>query len=159
MSNDSKIMRWGVIIAAAIIVLRIILEQIGSPERIYNVFGVAWLYFILPILFAIAIRMQNSARPYLRLLKDIVLFAIYTRAMVMITYMLAYVFSWQARRFAYPGGTVGEHVSVWSGILLIPLRNVLIWVVMTTIIGMIIGSITLLLKRKGPTGSAGVSPA
>jgi hypothetical protein len=151
MSKDSKIMRWGVIVAVAIIVFRIILEQSGSPERINNVFGVAWLYFILPILFAIAIRVQNDARPYLRLLKDIVLFAVYTRAMVMITYMLAYILSWKAPRFAYPGGTVGEHVSVWSGILLIPLRNVLAWVVTVTIIGMILGSITLLLKRKGPT--------
>jgi hypothetical protein len=151
MSNDSKVMRWGVIVAAAIIVFRIILEQSGSPERINNVFGVAWMYFILPILFAIAIRAQNDARPYLRLLKDIVFFAVYTRAMVMVTYMLAYIFSWKAPRFAYPGGTVGEHVSVWSGILLVPLRNVFIWVVMTTIIGMIIGSITLLLKRKGTT--------
>jgi hypothetical protein len=151
MINDSKVLRWGAIVAAAIIVFRIILEQLGSPERINNVFGVAWLYFILPVLFAIGIRAQNVAKPYLRLLKDIVLFAIYTRVMVMATYMLAYVFSWKSPRFAYPGGTVGENVSVWNGIFLVPLRNVLIWVVMATIIGMIIGSVTLLLKRKGAT--------
>jgi len=140
-------MRWGVIVAAAIIVFRIILEQLGSPERINNIFGVAWLYFILPILFAIGIRAQSVSKPYLRLLKDVVLFAIYTRVMVMITYMLAYMFSWKSPRFAYPGGTVGENVSVLSGIVIVPLRNVLIWVIMTTIIGMIIGSVTLLLKR------------
>jgi hypothetical protein len=149
MSNDSKIMRWGVIIAAAIIVIRIILEQLGSPDRINSVLGVAWLYFILPVLFAIGIRAQNDAKPYLRLLKDVVLFSAYTRVMVMITYMLAYIFSWKSPRFAYPGGTVGENVSVWNGMLLIPLRNVLIWVVLATIVGMIMGSITLLLKRKG----------
>ena len=67
--------------------------------------------------------------------------------MVMITYMLAYAFHWKARRFAYPGGTVGENVNLWSGIFIIPLRTVLLWVVMATIVGMILGSITLL--RKG----------
>ena len=68
--------------------------------------------------------------------------------MVMFTYMLAYIFSWKAPRFAYPGGTVGQNVSVLSGILIIPLRNLLGWVVAVTVIGMILGSITLLLKRK-----------
>jgi hypothetical protein len=149
MSNDSKVLRWGAIVAAAIIVFRIILEQLGASEQINRVLGVAWLYFILPVLFAIGIRAQNVAKPYGRLLKDVVLFAIYTRVMVMATYMLAYVFSWKSPRFAYPGGTVGENVSVWNGIFWVPLRNVLIWVVMATIIGMIIGSVTLLLKRKG----------
>jgi hypothetical protein len=145
--SDTKVMRWSVIVAAAIIVFRIVLEQLGTPEQINNVFGVAWLYLILPVLFAMGIRAQNRTKPYGILLKDIVLFALYTRGMVMITYMLAYVFSWKSPRFAYPGGTVGENVGVWKGIFLIPLRNVLIWVVMATIIGMILGSITLLLKR------------
>ena len=151
MSNDSKVMRWGVIIATAIIIVRIVLEQLGSPARINNIFGVAWLYFILPILFAIAIRAQNGATPYRSLLKDILLFAVYTRLMVMITYVLAYIFSWKSRRFAYPGGNVGENVGIWTGILLIPLRNFFIWIVMATIIGMILGFITLLLKRKAST--------
>ena len=148
MSNDSKIMRWGVIVAAIIVVFRIVLEQLGSPEKVNSVFGVAWLYFILPVLFGLGIRAQNAAKPYLRLLKDVLLFAVYTRVMVMFTYMLAYIFSWKAPRFAYPGGTVGQNVSVLSGILIIPLRNLLGWVVAVTVIGMILGSITLLLKRK-----------
>ena len=74
--------------------------------------------------------------------------------MIMITYMLAYIFKWSAPRFAYPSGTVGENVGIWTGIILIPLRNVLIWIVMATITGMIIGSITLLLKRKASTSTA-----
>ena len=146
--SDSKVMRWGVIIAAAIIVLRIVLEQAGVPYSIDNIAGVAWLYLILPVLFALAIRAQGSVSPYRNLLKDVFFFAIYTRVMVMVTYMLAYAFQWKAPRFAYPGGNVGDNVGVWTGIFGIPLRNVLIWVVMATVIGMIIGSITLLLKRK-----------
>jgi hypothetical protein len=148
MWDDSKAMRWGVLIAATVIVVRIALEQTGVPESICLIFGVAWLYFIFPVLFAVGIRVRHDATPYKRLLKDIFLFLIYTRVMVMLTYMLAYVFNWNAPRFAYPGGNVGENVSVLSGILLIPLRNLLIWVVMAGIIGIIIGSITLLLTRK-----------
>jgi hypothetical protein len=149
MPDESKVMRWGLTLAAAVIVLRIVLEQAGAPEKLSFFFGVAWLYFAFPILFALSIRAHNAAGPFKRLLKDVLLFVLCTRLMVMITYMLAYVLSWKPNRFAYPGGTVGENVSVWSGIVFIPLRNLLIWIVMATILGMIIGSITLLLKRKG----------
>jgi hypothetical protein len=150
MLSDSKVMRWGLIVAAVIIVVRILLEQAHIPDRINNIFGVAWLYLILPVLFALAIRAQDHASPYKSLLKNVFLFGICTRAMVMITYMLAYAFQWSSPRFAYPGGNVGENVGIWTGFLWIPLRNVLIWVVLATAAGMIIGSITLLLKHKTP---------
>jgi hypothetical protein len=148
MPDDKKIIRWGVIIAAVIVVVRIALELAGAPNLVNNVFGIAWLYFIFPVIFALVISARNDASPYKRLLKDILLFAFFTRVMVLITYILAYVFHWKAKRFAYPGGTVGENVSALSGILLIPLRNLLLWMVIAAIVGMIIGSLTLLLKHK-----------
>jgi len=149
MPNDSKVMRWSLILAAVIIVVRIVLEQMGAPDSVNNIFGVAWLYILLPVLFALGIRAHNAANPFRSLLKDVFLFALCTRVMVMVTYMLAWAFQWKPVRFAYPGGTVGENVGVLSGLFLIPLRNLLIWIVMVTVLGMIIGSITLLLKRKG----------
>ncbi len=148
MWDDSKVMRWGLVIAAAIIIARIILEQAGAPETVNLIFGVAWLYFIWPVLFAAGIRTRNEQRPYRRLLKDVFLFLLYTRLMVMFTYMLAYVFRWSSPRFKYPGGNVGENVDLWTGLLLIPLRNLLLWIVTAGVIGMIIGSLTLLLTRK-----------
>jgi len=152
MSDDSKIMRWGTIIAAMIIAVRIVLEQAGAPETINNIFGVAWLYLILPVLFALGIRAREYASPYKILLKDILLFAVYTRGMVMFTYMLAYIFKWSAPRFALDrGGNVSDNVGAWTGLLLIPIRNALIWIGMAVIAGMIIGSVALLLKRKTPT--------
>jgi hypothetical protein len=154
MPDDSKVMKWGFVLAAVIIVLRIVLEQTGAPEKVSFVFGVAWLYFLLPVLFALGVRARNAASPYKSLLKDVFLFVLYTRVMVMVTYMLAYAFRWKPGRFAYPAGNVGENVSVLTGLLLIPLRNVLIWTVMVTVLGMIIGSITLLLKRKGSAPAA-----
>jgi hypothetical protein len=157
MSDDLKIMKWGTIIAGLIMVVRIVLEQTGAPETVNFIFGVAWLYFILPILFAWSIRMKAYAAPYRILLKDVLLFAVYTRVMVMITYMLAYVFRWNPRRFAFnAGGNVGDDVRPLMGLLLIPLRNAILWVIMASIVGMIVGSITLLLKRKpsSPAASA-----
>jgi hypothetical protein len=154
MSGETKLMKWGILLAAAIIVLRIALEQFGAPDSVCKVFGVAWLYFLFPVLFAIQIRAQKDSRPFRRLLKNVILFAFYTRVMVMITYMMAYAFKWTSPRFIYPGGNVGPNVDALTGILLIPLRNILIWVVLATILGMIIGSITLLVKRANPAPSS-----
>jgi hypothetical protein len=148
MPDDSKVLRWGATVAAIIIVVRIALEQAGVTDAVNNVFSVAWLYFIMPVLFALGIRARNAIHPFRNLLKDVLLFALYTRLMVMVTYMLAYVFHWSPSRFRYPAGTVGKNVSVWEGILFIPLRNVLIWVVMACILGTLIGSVTLLLRRR-----------
>jgi hypothetical protein len=155
MPDNSKTMKWGIIIAALILVVRIVLEQADAPGAISFVSGVAWLYFILPILFALSIRAKNYPDPYRILLKNVLLFAVYTRVMVMITYMLAYVFKWKAPRFsANSGGNVGENISIWKGLLFIPVRNALFWIVMATIVGMIIGSVTLLLKRNTSSPAA-----
>ena len=60
MADDSKIVKWGTIVAAIIIIVRIALEQAGAPETVNSIFGVAWLYFILPVLFALSIRMKEK---------------------------------------------------------------------------------------------------
>jgi hypothetical protein len=44
------------------------------------------------------------------------------------------------------GGNIGDNVSAPMGLLFIPARNALIWVGMATVAGMIIGSVTFLLK-------------
>ena len=64
----------GLILAAAVIVLRIVLEQAGAPEKLSFFCGVAWLYFVFPILFALSIRSHNAAGPFKSLLKDVLLF-------------------------------------------------------------------------------------
>lgn len=154
MPDHSYIMRRSVALAAAIIVARIVLEQAGAPGKVSFIFGVAWLYFLMPVVFALGIRAQNAAKPFAALLKRIMLFALYTRIMVMVTYMLAYAFGWRQDRFIYPQGNVGENVGIWTGLFYIPLRNLILWIAMATILGMAIGSITLLLKRKGPATAA-----
>jgi hypothetical protein len=149
--STGTIMKAGVIFAAVIVVLRIILEHIGAPQTLDMVFGVAWLYFLLPICFALRIASSGEAKPFLGLFKDVLLFSIYTRIMVMVTYVIAYFFKWTAPRFSVAqGGNVGENVSFVNGVLIVPLRNAVFWVILASAVGMIIGSVTLALARKKP---------
>lgn len=143
------LMKAGLVIAAAVVVVRVALEQFGAPETINNIFGVAWLYFIMPVLFALRITGSRVRRPFIALLKDVVLFGIYTRLMVMVTYVAAYQFRWQAPRFrADQGGNVGAGIDALQGLVVIPLRNAALWVVFVTILGAIIGGIALKLRKK-----------
>ncbi len=135
--------------ALAVIVLRIVLEQAGAPEWLNNIFGVAWLYFAVPIFFALQIHRFGDERPFRILSLQVLLFAVYTRLMVMVTYMLAYQFQWQAPRFHLSrGGVVGEGVTPLQGLLWIPLRNFFFWVVAATVIGTILGGISLKIVSK-----------
>ena len=147
--DRGKLMRIGLILAAVIIIVRIMLELAGAPEWINNIFGVAWLYLIFPVFFALSVAKSGVAGRFKALLKDVFLFALYTRLMVMVSYMAAYQFQWPAPRFSSAmGGNVGAAVDALSGLLLIPGRNVLIWVVLATLVGIIVGGITLLAKRR-----------
>jgi hypothetical protein len=149
MHDDQKIMKIGLIIAALVILVRIVIEQAGAPFAAAGIFGVVWLYFVLPILFALAIRNRADAKPYRRLLKDVFLFAVYTRVMVALTYVLAYFLQWPTPRFsAAQGGTVGPEIEAWRAILYVPARNALFWIAIAVIVGMMTGSVTLLIKRK-----------
>jgi hypothetical protein len=142
-------MKAGVIAAACIIVVRIILEQMGSPESVNNIFGVAWLYLVFPVLFALRIAASGEPGPFKALFKNLLLFGVYTRLMVMATYMVAYLLNWQAPRFSTKmGGNVGPDVSALQGLLVVPVRNALIWIVTILVVGMIIGGGVLFAKRK-----------
>ena len=50
-SSSQINMKMLLLVAAALVVGRIVLEQMGTPEWLNNVFGVAWLYFITPFYF------------------------------------------------------------------------------------------------------------
>ena len=155
MADTTKsLMKWPLIIAAALVVLRVILERLGTPESVNNIFGVAWLYFIVPVYFALEIARGGDASPYRSLFKNVLLFSTYTRLMVMPTYWLAYAWQWGAPRFGLQrGGVVGEGVSALEGYLWIPVRNAAVWIISATIIGMILGGITLLIRRRKGAGS------
>jgi len=145
--NMKGMMKWPLVIAAVLVVGRVALEQIGAPE-LNKVFGVVWLYFLVPVYFAVKIGSSGEAQPFKELFKSVALFAIYTRLMVMPTYCLAYMFQWTAPRFSLTRDrVVGEGVSPLDGYLIIPVRNALVWAAIATIVGAVIGSITLAIRR------------
>jgi hypothetical protein len=147
--GNRSLMKTGIILAAVIIVVRIILEQLGAPNAVNTIFGVAWLYFIFPVLFALRIASGGEAGGFKKLVQDLLVFALSTRLMVAVTYVLAYFLQWPAPRFsAAAGGTVGPEITPVAGILAIPAVNALIWIIASTLIGMIIGGATLWIKRK-----------
>jgi hypothetical protein len=149
MWNESKAMKVGLIAAVLLIVVRILLELIGAPVSVASIFGVVWLYFIMPAVFAVAIKNAGHDRAFGRLMKDVVLFAAYTRIMVAITYIAAHYLNWTAARFsAAQGGTVGQEIQTLQQLLFIAGRNAAIWIVMAAILGAIVGSISLLVKGK-----------
>ena len=152
-----NVMKWPLIIAVVVIVVRIILEEMGAPNVVNNIFGVAWLYFLIPVYFAVRIAAGGDLHAYKTLFKFILLYAVYTRLMVMVTYSMAYVFQWSAPRFSVEGGgVVGEGVTALQGMVVFPVRNLLIWVVMGTLIGIIIGSGALALRRRSVTAEPSV---
>ncbi len=144
----SSLIRLPLIIAAVVVVVRVVLEQIGASSALNQVFGVAWLYLLVPIYFGVNLAAVDS--PYKSLFKTLLCFVAYTRVMVMATYIAAYHFQWPAARFSVEGGgVVGEGVTALQGLLVIPVRNLLIWIVIGTLVGMIIGSVVVAVKRRG----------
>ncbi len=143
-------MKWPLIIAAVLVIVRVVLEQASVPEVVNNIFGVAWLYFIVPVYFALRIAAIGEAKRAKVLAKYLLLFTTYTRLMIMPTYWLAYAFQWPALRFSLKiGGVVGEGVSPLAGYVGIPIRNAVVWIIAATVIGMILGGITFLFRRQG----------
>ncbi len=57
--------------------------------------------------------------------------------------------NWGATRFALNnGGVVGDGVTSLEGYLLIPFRNLVIWTIFATVVGMILGGITLAVRKR-----------
>lgn len=143
-------LKWPLIVTATLVVLRIVLEKLGAPDSINNLLGVAWLHFLAPFYLAYQIQASRSDRPYRALFKDLFLYTLYTRLMVLVTYWMAYLWQWQSPRFLITGGgNVGEGIGPLQGFLVIPVRNAVVWIVMAMVVGFVLGSILILIKGRG----------
>src|SRR5262249_31123944 len=111
MSSDPNVcgvLKTGLIVAAVIVVARVVSEQLALPNGVSAIFGVAWLYVLTPVFFGMRIAASGDPSPYKTLFKNSLLFAVGTRLMVLLTYISAYLFQWQAERFQLGrGGNVG----------------------------------------------------
>ena len=142
------------IIAAILVVGRIILEQAGAPGWLDNLFSVVILYvFIAPLYFAFRIAHAGVERPYRTLFKNILLFTALARSMVIPFYWLAYHFQWTEPRFSVAqGGNVGPNVSPLMGYIGIPVVAAIAWILISLVAGGGLGSIVIRMKRR-PVGA------
>lgn len=147
-------LKWPLIIAVIVVVLRVVLEQAGAPGFLTNVVSLVVLYLVIcPLYFAFTIADSGVARPYVSLLKVTALYTALARAMVIPTYWLAYTYQWSAPRFTVAqGGVVGPNVTPIYGYVLIPLGAALVWIVASLVTGGGLGSIVIALKRKSAKG-------
>jgi hypothetical protein len=150
------LLKWPLGIAAILVIGRIILEQTGAPGWLNNLFSVVILYvFIAPIYFAFRIAGSGIDHPYRTLLKTIALFTALARAMVIPTYWLAYHFQWTAPRFSLQeGGNVGPNVTPLVGYVLIPFGAAVVWIVISLVVGGLLGSLVIKIKRNTPSKTA-----
>ena len=151
-SGMKGMMKWPLVIAAVIVVARIVLEQAGAPGWLNNLFSVVILYvLVVPLYFAFRIANSGIERPYRALLKNTALYTTLARCMVIPTYWLAYYFQWTAPRFSLEqGGNVGPGVSPLMGYIGIPVLALIAWVVASLVIGGGLGSIVIKMKGKKP---------
>ena len=149
MTNIKSLIKVPLIIAAIIIVARIILEQAGAPPWLNQVFGVTWLYLLIPFYFAVKIAKSGEAKHFVTLVKTLAVFVLLSRILVALTYMAAFALSWSAPRFLVEnGGVVGEGVTPIEGYLLIPFQNLVLTTLATTVVGTILGGIVIAVMRK-----------
>jgi hypothetical protein len=137
------ILKWPLVVAAIVVVLRVIVERAGAPIAVSNMLSGALLITVLgPIYFGLQIAMAGKPRPYRMLIKLVVIYAIWTRAMILPTYWLARVFHWHEPRFA---GVDAPNPLV--GFIVLPLATAAIWIIASLVIGGGIGSAALAVVR------------
>jgi len=137
------ILKWPLIVAAIVVVLRVIVERSGAPAAVSNMLSVAALTTVLgPLYFALQVGLAGKPHPNSMLIRLIFIYALCARAMVLPTYWAARMFNWTEPRFA---GVDSPNPLV--GFIALPLITAAFWIVASMVIGGAIGFITLGMVR------------
>ena len=140
------ILKWPLIIAAVVVVLRVVVEQAGAPNIVANVLSVVALHFFIgPVYFAIRIAKSGIPHPYTTLFKLVTLYVVLIRAMVLPTYWLARLYEWPQPRFY---GLAGPDVTPFTGYIAIPLVTAAFWIFASVIFGGVLGSIIIAITNR-----------
>jgi hypothetical protein len=147
------ILKWPLVIAAILVVARVIVERAGAPSVISNLFSTVVLQvLIVPLYLAIRIAKSGLNHPYKELFKLTAIYAVLVRAMVLPPYWLARIYGWSDLRFA--GLSEGDS-NAFVGYIAIPVLTGLTWIVGSLVIGGLIGSIVIaMIRRKGSSAVA-----
>ena len=133
------ILKWPLIVAAIVVVLRVIVERSGAPAAVSNMLSVAALTTLLgPLYFALQIGLARKPHPNSMLIRLIFIYAVFARAMVLPTYWAARMFNWTESRFA---GVDAPNPLV--GFVALPLITAVFWIAVSMVVGSVIGFITV----------------
>jgi hypothetical protein len=144
MQDVKQILKWPLIIAAAVVVLRVIVERAGASDAVANILSVVALHFLIgPVYFAIRVGMSAESRPYFILFKLIALYVVLTRIMILPTYWLARIYGWPQGRF---GGVASG--SPFMGFFVIPFATAAFWIVASVIFGSVVGFFIIAIMRR-----------
>jgi hypothetical protein len=139
------ILKWPLILAAVVVVLRVVNERSGGPPALSNALSVAALHTLLaPVYFAIRLAGSGVERPYAALLRLILVYAVWTRAMLIPVYWLARIFEWPESRF---DGLYGPDANAFVGFIGVPFVTALFWIVISVVVGGAIGAGLLAVMR------------
>jgi hypothetical protein len=139
------ILKWPLIIAAVVVVLRVVVEQAGASNAIANLLSVVALHLVIgPVYFAIRVAKSGVSSPYTTAFKLITLYVVSTRAMVLPTYWLARIYEWPQPRFY---GLAGRDVTAFTGYITIPFATAAFWIAASVIFGGVLASIVIAITR------------
>lgn len=144
-----QLIRGPLVLAAAVVVLRLVLELAGAPNGVITAVGVAWLHMLVPIYFGLKIGEMRLERPFVLLMRATFYWALPVRLLIAVTYVLAYIYQIDSPRFRVSSlGPVGEGVSALQGYLLLPLANFISWMLYAMVLSAIFGGLTLKYQQR-----------
>ena len=137
------ILKWPLIVAAAVVVLRVITERAGAPPLLNSLLSVAALTTVLgPVYFGIQLGLAGKPRPYWMLIKLVGIYVVCARAMVLPTYWAARIYNWPEPRFA---GL--NHPDPMVGFIWLPMLTAAFWIAGSLAVGGVSGAIALAIVR------------
>jgi hypothetical protein len=140
------ILKWPLVLAAVVVILRVVVEQSGGSNTAANLLSVVALHLLIgPLYFAMRIAKGDVARPYAMHFKLVTLYVLLTRAMILPTYWLARIYGWPQPRFS---GLSGPGVSPFVGYVVIPFATAGIWIVASVLLGGLLGSMVIAIYRR-----------
>jgi hypothetical protein len=148
-------LKWPLIIAAIVVVARVVTERTGMPPAVNGSLSAVALHtLIVPLYLAFQIARSGVERPYGTLFKLIGVYVVLTRAMLIPVYWLGRIYEWPEGRF---DGLWGPDVSAFVGFIAVPFVTAAIWIVSSLIVGGAIGSLVIAIAgrsagKQTPTG-------
>ena len=83
------LLKWPLIVTLAVIVVRIVLEELGAPQAVNTLLGVVWLQLLIPVYFGVGLADNKNLSPFVTLSKVVILYSLCTRLMVLMSYSMA----------------------------------------------------------------------